>query len=156
MNYASKVQIINKMEEVYDIEFTEEQIDVLLGDLSVEIERQKGKTFVIACKAILESIVATEPIDIKICVKTKNDLKNMIDYIRVLSNKINIKYTCKKDVITILNGTISIIEVKNSVPHGFLNYEYVLIDDIKDISIFTMDIIHNAIKIEVINKDGSK
>ena len=52
MNYASKVQIINKMEEVYDIEFTEEQIDVLLGDLSVEIERQKGKTFVIACKAI--------------------------------------------------------------------------------------------------------
>ena len=80
----------------------------------------------------------------------------MIDYIRVLSNKINIRYTCKKDVITILNGTISIVEVKNSIPYNFLNYKYVLIDDIKDISIFTMDIIHNAIKIEVINKDGSK
>ena len=40
MSYEEKVIIINTMEEVYDIQFTDEQIDVLLGDLCVEIERQ--------------------------------------------------------------------------------------------------------------------
>lgn len=157
MSYEKKVKVINMMEEIYNIRFTDEQIDVLLGDLSVEIERQKGKTFVIACKAILESIVATKPIKIKICVKTKNDLKNMRDYIRVLANKMNIEYTCnKEDSITILNGTIFISPVNNNGLICVFPCKYLLIDDVTNTRFLIDRIGETAIKIEVINKDGTK
>lgn len=158
MSYEKKVKVINMMEEIYNIRFTDEQIDVLLGDLSVEIERQKGKTFVIARKAILESIVATKPIKIKIYVKTKNDLKNMRDYIRVLANKMNIEYTCnKEDSITILNGSITIIIIQGNRLFGSFTCDYLLIDDITNTR-FLVDRTENinTIKIEVINKDGIK
>ena len=156
MSYEEKVRVINKMEEVYDIQFTDEQIDVLLGDLSVEIERQKGKTFVIACKAILESIVATEPIKIKIHVKTKAEVKNMRDYIRVLAKKIKLEYKCKENIITILNGTIFISPVNNNGLICVFPCKYLLIDDVTNTRFLIDRIGETAIKIEVINKDGTK
>ena len=156
MSYEEKVRVINKMEEVYDIQFTDEQIDVLLGDLSVEIERQKGKTFVIACKAILESIVATEPIKIKIHVKTKAEVKNMRDYIRVLAKKIKLEYKCKENTVTILNGTIFISPVNNNGLICVFPCKYLLIDDVTNTRFLIDRIGETAIKIEVINKDGTK
>lgn len=156
MSYEEKVRVINKMEEVYDIQFTDEQIDVLLGDLSVEIERQKGKTFVIACKAILESIVATEPIKIKIHVKTKAEVKNMRDYIRVLAKKIKLEYKCKENIVTILNGTIFISPVNNNGLICVFPCKYLLIDDVTNTRFLIDRIGETAIKIEVINKDGTK
>lgn len=156
MSYEEKVRVINKMEEVYDIQFTDEQIDVLLGDLSVEIERQKGKTFVIACKAILESIVATEPIKIKIHVKSKTEVKNMKDYIHVLAKKIKLEYKCKEDIITILNGTIFISPVNNNGLICVFPCKYLLIDDVINTRFLIDRIGDTAIKIEVINKNGTK
>ena len=156
MSYEEKVRVINKMEEVYDMQFTDEQIDVLLGDLSVEIERQKGKTFVIACKAILESVVATEPIKIKIHVKTKAEVKNMKDYICVLAKKMKLEYKCKEDIITILNGTIFISPVNNNGLICVFPCKYLLIDDVTNTRFLIDRIGDTAIEIEVINKDGTK
>lgn len=156
MSYEEKVRVINKMEEVYDIQFTDEQIDVLLGDLSVEIERQKGKTFVVACKAILESIVSTEPIKIKIHVKSKREVKNMKDYIRVLAKKMKLEYKCKEDTIIILNGTIFISPVNNNGLICVFPCKYLLIDDVTNTRFLIDRIGDKAIEIEVINKDGTK
>ncbi len=156
MSYEEKVRVINKMEEVYDIQFTDEQIDVLLGDLSVEIERQKGKTFVIACKAILESIVSTEPIKIKIHVKSKREVKNMKDYIRVLAKKMKLEYKCKEDTIIILNGTIFVSPVNNNGLICVFPCKYLLIDDVTNTRFLIDRIGDKAIEIEVINKDGTK
>lgn len=155
MSYEEKVRVINKMEEVYDIQFTDEQIDVLLGDLSVEIERQKGKTFVIACKAILESIVSTEPIKIKIHVKSKREVKNMKDYIRVLAKKMKLEYKCKEDTIIILNGTIFISPVNDRLICVF-PCKYLLIDDVTNTRFIIDRTGDKTIEIEVINKDGTK
>lgn len=156
MSYEEKVRVINKMEEVYDIQFTDEQIDVLLGDLSVEIERQKGKTFVIACKAILESIISTEPIKIKIHVKSKREVKNMKDYIHVLAKKMKLEYKCKEDIITILNGTIFVSPVNNNGLICVFPCKYLLIDDVTNTRFLIDRIGDKAIEIEVINKDGTK
>lgn len=156
MSYEEKVRVINKMEEVYDIQFTDEQIDVLLGDLSVEIERQKGKTFVIACKAILESIVSTEPIKIKIHVKSKREVKNMKDYICVLAKKMKLEYKCREDIITILNGTIFVSPVNNNGLICVFPCKYLLIDDVTNTRFLIDRIGDKAIEIEVINKDGTK
>lgn len=156
MSCEEKVIIINTMEEVYDIQFTDEQIDVLLGDLSVEIERQRGKTFVIACKAILESIVAKEPIKIKIHVKSKAEVKNMKDYIRVLAKKMKLEYKCKEDIVTILNGTIFISSVNNSGLVCVFPCKYLLIDDVTNTRFLIDRIGDETIEIEVINKNGTK
>ena len=156
MSYEEKVRVINKMEEVYDIQFTDEQIDVLLGDLSVEMERQQGKTFVVACKAILESIVSTEPIKIKIHVKSKREVKNMKDYIRVLAKKMKLEYKCKEDIITILNGTIFVSPVNNNGLICVFPCKYLLVDDVTNTRFLIDRIGDKAIEIEVINKDGTK
>ena len=80
----------------------------------------------------------------------------MRDYIRVLAKKMKLEYKCKEDIITILNGTIFISSVNNNGLICVFPCKYLLIDDVTNTRFLIDRIGDKTIKIEVINKNGTK
>lgn len=131
--YKKKTEIVNIMEAVFEIEFTDEQIGVLIADEDAIIKRQRGKTFVIACKAILECLSNDESL-ILVISRNKMQSKMMKDYINVLLHRleecIEMSYFIGTNEIKINQSTIKLKEDSRDSLRGYRQcFNYILIDD---------------------------
>lgn len=131
--YKKKTDIVNIMEAVFEIEFTDEQIGVLIADEDAIIKRQRGKTFVIACKAILECLSDDESL-ILVISHNKMQSKMMKDYINVLLHRleecIEMSYLIGTNEIKINQSTIKLKEDSRDSLRGYRQcFNYILIDD---------------------------
>lgn len=131
--YKKKTDIVNIMEAVFEIEFTDEQIGVLIADEDAIIKRQRGKTFVIACKAILECLSDDESL-ILVISHNKMQSKMMKDYINVLLHRleecIEMSYFVGTNEIKINQSTIKLKEDSRDSLRGYRQcFNYILIDD---------------------------
>jgi hypothetical protein len=131
--YKKKTEIVNIMEAVFEIEFTDEQIGVLIADEDAIIKRQRGKTFVIACKAILECLSNDESL-ILVVSRNKMQSKMMKDYINVLLHRleecIEMSYFIGTNEIKINQSTIKLKEDSRDSLRGYRQcFNYILIDD---------------------------
>ena len=131
--YKDKIDIINIMETAFEVEFTDEQINVLIADEDAIIKRQLGKTFVIACKAILECLSNDESSILAIS-HNKMQSKVMKDYINVLlhrlENYIEMHYIVGVSEIEINKSTITLkADSRDSLRGCSQCFNYILIDD---------------------------
>lgn len=133
--YKKKTEIVNIMETVFKIEFTDEQIGVLIADEDAIIKRQRGKTFVIACKAILECLLSNDNGSFILVIShSRMQSKMMKDYINVLLRRleehIEMSYFIDGDKIRINQSIIRLKEdSRDSLRHYRQCFDYVLIDD---------------------------
>lgn len=141
--YKKKTDIVNIMETVFKIEFTDEQIGVLIADEDAVIKRQQGKTFVIACKAILECLSSNNDGSLILVISNnKMQSKMMKDYINVLLRRledhllccledhIEMSYFVGNDRIRINQSIIKLIDDSRDSLRGYRQcFDYVLIDD---------------------------
>ena len=125
-----RIDILNEMEKAYDIEFTNYQLDILLGNTGGYSRRQTGKTFGLACKAILECLVDDEKnTRIYVILPSTNQIRNFINYLRVLMNKLKIDYKIESNKAVKVNNSIICFKTDSRNELRGLVFDYLLIDD---------------------------
>lgn len=133
--YKKKTDIVNIMETAFKVEFTDEQIGVLIADEDAIIKRQQGKTFVIACKAILECLSSNDDGSLILVVShSRMQSKIMKDYINVLLRRleehIEMSYFIDNDGIRINQSIVKLKEDSRDSLRGYRQcFDYVLVDD---------------------------